>query len=101
MNIIRHERFTEVTSNGKSFIFNGSAKDLGDLELRQRAELLNLSNEMYEDLEHVKCPNLCSIGYVKYYPDAKKALFDLKKCQYCKGIGYIPKKDYNKINKTI
>lgn len=49
----------------------------------------------------VRCPNMCQNGYVKYYPDSTKALFETTKCVYCKGSGEVLASMVEKIERSI
>lgn len=49
----------------------------------------------------VRCPNLCSEGRVKYYPDPDRALYDLVPCTDCKGMGMVTPEQAVRILKSI
>lgn len=49
----------------------------------------------------VRCPNLCTQGQVKVYPDPDRALFDLKPCPDCKGKGKVTPEQAALILKSI
>ena len=60
----------------------------------------NTANDGNMLLDAVICPNFCFDGMVKTY-EYERALYDLRKCPYCKGKGKVSEKESKRIDALL